>query len=309
MAIPVGRKVTVRVPGSSANLGPGFDTLGLALSIYDVVEIEVIDDGLIVEVYGEGEGELPLDASHLVVKACIATLAAAGETAPGLKVVCHNTIPQSRGLGSSAAAATAGVIAGHALAGEVFSTDQLVQLAAEYEGHPDNSSASVLGHAVVSWTDTQGEHPQYHAVTLPVHPEIQATAFVPNFHASTAEIRKVLPSNVSHVDARFNAARSALLTVALQHDPSLLMAATEDRLHQPYRAEVLATTTKWVKTLREAGYAAFVSGAGPTCLALSTEPVRPDLIQAAQDEGLAVFALTVADPVHYEVTDVNSAHA
>ena len=151
--LPVGLKATVKVPGSSANLGPGFDTLGLAVGIYDTVEVEVTSSGLEVEIFGEGADDLPRDGSHLVVRAIRSGLKAADVDAPGLRVVCHNSIPQSRGLGSSAAAAVAGVVAANALAGFPLDSDAVVQLSSEFEGHPDNAGASALGGAVVSWTD------------------------------------------------------------------------------------------------------------------------------------------------------------
>ena len=168
--LEVGRAVTVRVPGSSANLGPGFDTMGLALDIHDTVEVEVIDSGLEIEIHGEGAADLPRDASHLVVKAITAGLNAADVTAPGLRVTCTNTIPQSRGLGSSAAAAAAGVLAANGLADFPLSEEQLVQLASAFEGHPDNAGASVLGGGVVSWIEIPVDgvsHPVYRAVRIP----------------------------------------------------------------------------------------------------------------------------------------------
>ena len=150
--IEVGTKVTVQVPASSANLGPGYDTLGIALSLYDTVEVEVTRSGLEVEIFGEGADELPRDGSHLVVKAIRSALKAADVEVSGLRVVCTNNIPQSRGLGSSASAAVAGVAAGNGLAGFPLSEEQVVQLSSAFEGHPDNAAASVLGNAVVSWT-------------------------------------------------------------------------------------------------------------------------------------------------------------
>ena len=173
--IEVGLKATVTVPGSSANLGPGFDTLGLALSIYDTVEVEVIESGLEVEIFGEGAEDLPRDGSHLVVKAIRSGLKAADVSVPGLRVVCTNNIPQSRGLGSSASAAVAGVVAANTLAGNPLSTEEVVQLSSAFEGHPDNAAASVLGGAVVSWTEIPVDgvsHPVYRAVGVPVGPEL-----------------------------------------------------------------------------------------------------------------------------------------
>ncbi|AIU32475.1 MULTISPECIES: homoserine kinase [Corynebacterium] len=303
--LEVGKKVSVTVPASSANLGPGFDTLGLAVSLYDTVEVEVVASGLSVEVFGEGRGELPLDGSHLVVKALRAGLKAADAHAPGLKVVCHNSIPQSRGLGSSAAAAVAGVCAANGLAGCPLSNEQLVQLSSAFEGHPDNAAASVLGQAVVSWTEIPVDgrtEPQYRAVTIPVAESIMATALVPNFHASTEAVRRVLPTDVTHVDARFNVSRCAVMTVALQHHPELLWEGTRDRLHQPYRADVLPVTAEWVNRLRNKGYAAYLSGAGPTVMVLSTEPVDESMLNDAREAGLRVLPLEVAQPVSVTVS-------
>ena len=295
--VPAGQKVTVKVPASSANLGPGFDTLGLALGLYDTVDVEVIPQGLEVEIFGEGEDDLPRDGSHLVVKAIRAGLKAADVDAPGLRVVCHNNIPQSRGLGSSAAAAVAGVAAANGLAGFPLDDAQVVQLSSAFEGHPDNAAASVLGNAVVSWTEIPVDgrtHPQYKAVSIPVHPSIRAFALVPAFHASTEAVRRVLPSDVTHVDARFNVSRCAVMTVALQHHPELLWEGTRDRLHQPYRADVLPVTAEWVNRLRNKGYAAYLSGAGPTCMVLTTgDGVDEKSLQDARDAGLRVMELPV----------------
>lgn len=302
--VQVGQKATIKVPASSANLGPGFDTLGIALSLYDTVEVEVIRSGLEVEVFGEGAGELPLDGSHLVVKAINSALKAADAQAPGLRVVCHNNIPQSRGLGSSASAAVAGVAAGNALAGFPLSEEQLVQLSSAFEGHPDNAAASVMGQAVVSWTDVPVDGhsaPVYRAAQLQVHSDIKATALVPNFHASTQAVRRVLPTHVTHADATFNVSRVAVQVAALQHHPELLWEGTRDRLHQPYRADVLPVTAEWVNRLRNRGYAAFLSGAGPTVLVLHTEPIEASILDDARAQGLRVLELEVAGPVEATV--------
>lgn len=302
--LPVGKKVTVTVPASSANLGPGFDTLGLALSLYDTVEVEVADHGLEVEVFGEGQGELSLDGSHLVVKAILAGLKAADVQVPGLRVVCHNNIPQSRGLGSSAAAAVAGVAAANGLAGFPLDDARVVQLSSAFEGHPDNAAASVLGNAVVSWTEIPVDgrtEPQFKAVTISVDNRIKATALVPDFHASTEAVRRVLPSDVTHLDARFNVSRCAVMTVALQHHPELLWEGTRDRLHQPYRADVLPVTAEWVNRLRNRGYAAYLSGAGPTIMVLHTEPVDEAVLNDAREAGLRVLSLDVAGAVSVKV--------
>lgn len=302
--LEVGLRARVTVPGSTANLGPGFDTLGLAVGIYDTVEVEVTDSGLEVEIFGEGANELPRDSSHLVVKAINSALHAADAHAPGLKVTCTNNIPQSRGLGSSASAAVAGVIAGNTLAGSPLSTDDVIQLSSAFEGHPDNAAASVVGGAVVSWTDIPVDgvsQPVYRAVPLTVHPDIKATALVPNFHASTNAVRKVLPSHVTHTDARFNVSRTAVMTVAIQTHPEFLWEGTRDRLHQPYRADVLPVTAEWVNRLRNRGYAAFLSGAGPTAMVLSTEPIEQKILDAAREDGLRVLELDIAGPATAEL--------
>lgn len=312
--VAVGRAVKVTVPASSANLGPGFDTLGLAVDFTDVVEVEATDSGLEVIVHGEGEGEVPLDERHLVVRAVRAGLREAGATVRGLKITCHNVIPHSRGLGSSAAAAVAGVVAASGLAGDptperptgALDDDTLIQLAASFEGHPDNAAASVLGGGVISWTNIPVDGrsaPEYRAVGVPVAESVLATALIPDFHASTEAVRRVLPSDVSHVDARFNVSRAALLPVALSRHPELLWEATRDRLHQPYRAEVLPVSSEWVNRLRNLGYPAFLSGAGPTVVVLSTEPVDPALLDEARSRGLRVLETRAGGRVTVEVSN------
>lgn len=301
--IEVGTKVTVKVPASSANLGPGYDTLGIALSLYDTVEVEVIRSGLEVEIFGEGADELPRDDSHLVVKAIRSALKAADAEVSGLRVVCNNNIPQSRGLGSSASAAVAGVAAGNGLAGLPLSDEQVVQLSSAFEGHPDNAAASVLGNAVVSWTTVPVDGrslPEYRAATLDVHESIKATALVPDFHASTQAVRRVLPSHVTHGDAAFNVSRTAVNVAALTSYPELLWEGTRDRLHQPYRADVLPVTAEWVNRLRNRDYAAYLSGAGPTVMVLHTEPIEESILEEAREQGLRVLELEVAGPVTVE---------
>lgn len=301
--IEVGTKVTVKVPASSANLGPGYDTLGIALSLYDTVEVEVIRSGLEVEIFGEGAEDLPRDDSHLVVKAIRSALKAADAEVSGLRVVCNNNIPQSRGLGSSASAAVAGVAAGNGLAGSPLSEKQVVQLSSAFEGHPDNAAASVLGNAVVSWTTVPVDGrslPEYRAATLDVHESIKATALVPDFHASTQAVRRVLPSHVTHGDAAFNVSRTAVNVAALTSYPELLWEGTRDRLHQPYRADVLPVTAEWVNRLRNRDYAAYLSGAGPTVMVLHTEPIEESILEEAREQGLRVLELEVAGPVTVE---------
>ncbi|WP_078309489.1 MULTISPECIES: homoserine kinase [unclassified Mycobacterium] len=296
--LPAGLTTTVVVPASSANLGPGFDSLGIALSLYDEIEVNTTESGLKVAVEGQGAGEVPLDGSHLVVRAIERGLTAGGFVAPGLIVQCHNKIPHSRGLGSSAAAAVAGLAVANGLlvkAGRpVLSDDLLVQLASEFEGHPDNAAASVLGGAVVSWSETSGGAPVYAATRLEVHPDIKIVAAIPEEQSSTAHTRVLLPESVTHVDARFNISRAALLTVALTARPDLLMTATEDRLHQPQRAAAMPASAEVLGYLRREGVAAVLSGAGPAVLALTTGDLPDSAVKYAEDQGFSLVALSVS---------------
>lgn len=305
--LPVGISVTARVPASSANLGAGFDCLGLALGLYDEITVTTTGSGLDVRVEGEGAQEVPWGPSHLVVRAVERGLEAAGIWADGLDVVCRNVIPHSRGLGSSASAAVGGLAAANGLVRRVapervLDDAQLVQLASEFEGHPDNASASVLGGAVVSWSELDNgcEQRRFRAVSLSVHPGIKAVALVPSVRSSTAHTRGLLPTLVPHRDAAFNVSRAALAVVALTERPDLLMAATEDLLHQAQRAPALPLTTKWVTALRAAGIPAMVSGAGPTVLALTTEPFPDELRAAAEEDDLMVLPLEVAEGVQVD---------
>lgn len=307
--LPAGLTVTARVPASSANLGPGFDSLGMALGIYDEIEVRSTDSGLTVRVEGEGADEVPWGPSHLVVRAIERGLETAGVWADGLDVVCRNAIPHSRGLGSSASAVVGGLAAGCALAAEFDSeltvdTDRLVQLASEFEGHPDNAAASVLGGIVVSWTETarpgdDADSPErvYRAVRLAAHPGLHPVVLIPEERSSTAHTRGLLPESVPHCDAAFNVSRAALAVVALSQRPDLLLSATEDRLHQAQRAPALPLTTAWIGRLRAAGIAATVSGAGPTVLALGTGPFPVELRDLAVADGLRVVEPGLAEGV------------
>ncbi|MEU1810153.1 homoserine kinase [Micromonospora aurantiaca (nom. illeg.)] len=263
--------VRVRVPATSANLGPGFDALGLALGRHDDVTAEVTGGGVRVSVTGEGAGELPPDERHLIVTAMRATFDALGAQPPGLALECVNRIPQARGLGSSSAAIVAGVLAARALVADGdrrMDDDAALRLAAELEGHPDNVAPCLLGGFTIAWTEPGGAR----AVSLPVAPAVRPTVFVPAERGLTSVARAALPASVPHADAASNAGRAALLVHALTADPALLLPATVDRLHQDQRAPGMPATAALVAALRAAGVAAVVSGAGPTVLALSEVP-------------------------------------
>ena len=264
--------VSVRTPATSANLGPGFDALGLALTLADDLTARVTDQGFTVTVTGEGAGELPGDESHLVLRAMLATFDELGDRPPGLAVECVNRIPQARGLGSSSAAIVGGVqLARGLVADGLRRLDDAgaLRVAARLEGHPDNVAPCLLGGFTIAWTEgIAGAR----AVRLPVSPLVRPTVFVPAERGYTATARAALPPAVPHADAAFNAGRAALLTHALTTDPDLLLAATEDRLHQGYRAEGMPGTASLVAALRSVGVAAVVSGAGPSVLALTEVP-------------------------------------
>ncbi|OXM69267.1 homoserine kinase [Amycolatopsis thermalba] len=286
----------VTVPASSANLGPGFDALGLALALHDVVEVQVTDAGLKVEVFDAGAGgveDVPTDETHLVVRALRRACEHLGVTPPGLHLRCFNKIPHARGLGSSAAAVVSGIAAGYALAGRSLDGDA-VQLAAEFEGHADNAAASLLGGFVLAWC----EKGRFHAERLTPHPSIRPVVAVPSVKSSTEATRGLLPAQVPHPDAAFSAGRAALAVHALTSDPSLLLPATEDRLHQDYRAPAYPATGRLVRELRAAGVAATVSGAGPTVLALTVDGIIPAAVDVA---GFEVIELPV-DQTGVQVT-------
>src|SRR5690606_4557564 len=236
---------------------------------------------------GEGAGELPTDGKHLVVRAIWATFDALGVAPPaGLAVTCHNRIPQARGLGSSSAAIVAGVLLARALAPtSARRLDQAaaLELAAQLEGHPDNVAACLLGGLTIAWTSDDAADGASHdragkarAVKLAPAAGIRPTVYVPPEPGLTAAARAALPAQVPHADAAYTAGRAALLVHALTQDPAHLLVATEDRLHQPYRAASTPGTAALVARLREAGVAAVVSGAGPSVLALSPVPEEFD---------------------------------
>ena len=267
----IGKRCTVRVPATSANLGPGFDSLGLALGLYDVVDAEVLPEGLEITVEGQGAGHVPLDRRHLVVRAVDSARETWGlPPLPGLRLHAHNAIPHGRGLGSSAAAIVAALVLTDLLAparpDEPAERD-LVALAGRLEGHPDNVAAALLGGVTIAWHEA-AESGRARAVRLQPHPSIEPVVLVPDHQLETTHARSVLPRQVSHDDAARTAGRAALLVHALTQQPSLLLPATEDWLHQRPRAAAMPETLALVDRLRGDGLAAVVSGAGPSVLVL-----------------------------------------
>ncbi|MDO0975545.1 homoserine kinase [Mycolicibacterium frederiksbergense] len=303
-SLPAGLRARAVVAASSANLGPGFDSLGLALSLYDEIIVETTDSGLIIEVEGQGAGQVPLTADHLVVRAIERGLAAAGLRVDGLNVQCRNVIPHSRGLGSSAAAVVGGLAVVNGFAAQSDSAeltiDELVQLSSEFEGHPDNAAAAVLGGAVVSWTEDGSTPARYDAARLQLHPDIRLFPAIPETRSSTAATRGLLPEQVSHTDARFNLARAAMLVVALTQRPDLLLEATADRLHQGQRAPAMPASAEYLAMLRRCGVAAVLSGAGPAVIALTSGSDLPaDVLEYGAANGFTVTEMSAGDGVRW----------
>ena len=315
--------VAVTVPATSANLGPGFDSMGLALSLHDSVAVRATAGTTSVVVEGEGAGQVPDGEDNLVVRAVREALDRVGAPQVGIRMHCTNRIPHGHGLGSSASALIAGYAVARGLIGDpdALTADDLLQLGTEAEGHPDNIAPALLGGATIAWV----EDGQAGMIRLSPPPEIQPVAFIPSFALATSTARAVLPRDVPHADAAFNVSRAALLAALLAgagrpvggagdgdgegagggagdegdsrgtrtatfHE--LLMRATGDRLHQEYRRGAMESSLALVDWLREAGYAAVVSGAGPTVLSLESVPeaVRDQAARA----GWAVRPLPVS---------------
>jgi homoserine kinase len=280
--VRLGAPVTARTPASSANLGPGFDSLGLALALYDEVTVVAGPPGSMaggdveVSVVGEGAGAVPLGEDHLVVRSLRAGLAHARVAQPAVQLRCRNAIPHGRGLGSSAAAIAVGlVLAQGLLADPDLLDDQAVyDLVATAEGHPDNASAALFGGFTIAWFDDEASERtepgarRAGVVRLPVDPRVRAVVCVPDVELATSRARAMLPVSVPHADAAFNAGRSALLVQALTARPDLLLVATADRLHQQQRASAMPESVLLLAEVRRRGVAAVISGAGPSVLVL-----------------------------------------
>jgi len=280
----------VKVPATSANLGPGFDSFAIALEKRDRYIAQILDEkSLDIDVVGEGSEEVPRDEKNLVVKAIHKGWEFLGlpkKEYPGLALRALNNLPHGRGLGSSASAIVGGLALSRSLivgGSERMSDNDLLTLASEMEGHPDNVAAALFGGAVLSWSGDEFSD----AIKLEVSPRITAVAFIPSNHVPTSKARKMLPDVIPHADAVQNSINTAILTQALTSRPDLLLRATEDYLHQSYREAAMPKSYALMKKLRAAGVPAFISGAGPTVLALLVDAdlhndiEMGDLIKAA----------------------------
>lgn len=262
--------VVATVPATSANLGPGFDSLGLALELRDELEATVTASGLGVDVVGESAGDVARDETHLVVRAMRACFDVLGAQPDGLLLSCRNRIPHARGLGSSAAAIVGGIVLARALVDggpQRMDDESAFRLAAELEGHPDNVAAAVYGGLTIAGLSGN----TFYATRVPVAPAITAEVFVPPTALSTELARGLLPELVTHRHAVANAGRAALLVAGLAGQPELLLTATADLLHQSYRRPAMPDSLDLVDRLRADGHAAVVSGAGPSVLVLSAD--------------------------------------
>jgi len=258
----------ISVPATSANIGPGFDCLGIALEMRDRYAAQILDDATFdVDVSGEGADEVKKDGKNLVIRSMMAGFEFMGNKPKGIALRSLNVIPHGRGLGSSASAIVGGLALARSLVltGEQYMSDEdLITLATELEGHPDNVAAAFYGGATIAWS----ENGVGRAVNLTVDPRIKAMLLVPDNQVATAKARKLLPESVSHQDAVLNSTRTALLVHALAERPDLLLTATADLLHQSYRSEAMPKSIALIEKLRGAGVAAVLSGAGPSVMIL-----------------------------------------
>lgn len=303
--------VRVRVPATSANLGPGFDTLGIALAYGDELTAETRDEpGATVTVNGVGEGSVPTDESNLVVRSAAHVYERLGRPMPGLNIVADNRIPHGRGMGSSGSAIVAGVMIAAGLLERdpvnpvVLTESQLLAFATDLEGHPDNVAPALFGGLTIAWTTDSGPRSK----RLMVHRGVSPLVLVPSFTMSTELARSLQPEQVPHEDAVFNVSRSALLVAALTQSPELLFEATEDRLHQDYRGEAMPATRDLIRELRDAGHAAVVSGAGPSILVLANGPAErlaaADLVSArGEDWKTLLLAVNIKGATVEEISE------
>lgn len=315
---PVCNSVSVCVPATSANLGSGFDVAGIALDYADSLVFtlnDTLDDSQDVRViiHGEGEDTLPKDETHLVVRAFRKACEAFGLPRLRFTLEAHNRIPQARGMGSSASAIVSGVAAAWAFVHNGNLNKQAIfELASSIEGHPDNVAPAVFGGLTTSWKNGD----EFHTVRYGVSKQIRATIFVPNFTLSTQMARQALPEKVPYVDAVFNVSRACLLPIAFgdfgdSRDSAnscdscvkstlsrndLLFTATQDAIHQPYRASLMQPTWDLVKALRDKGFAAAISGAG-SCAAVFYEEKSPATVDENNATNISEKIEKIAEPL------------
>ena len=264
--------VRVKAPATTANMGPGYDCLGMALDVWNTIEIEVLDSGEpVVEVTGEGAGELGTGRDNLVYRSMEFLFQDAEQEMPLVRIRCDNAIPLARGMGSSAAAIAGGLVAANAICSQDYTPNDLLEMAATIEGHPDNVAAAVLGGMQLVISDKTEEGSRLYAVSINVPPELRAVVFVPQVRIATEDARAVLPEKITVADAVHNMGRVGLLVASMAtNHPEYLAIATQDLLHQPYRQPLFPAMKVIFKAALDAGaLGVFLSGSGSTVLALT----------------------------------------
>ena len=281
--------IRVVAPATTANLGPGFDCLGLALDLWNQLDVLPGDPGAgpVVEIIGEGAGELSTGRDNLVYRSMAFLFQEAEREVPQLRLRCQNQIPLERGLGSSAAAIAGGLVAANAMCAHAFTENDLLEMAATIEGHPDNVAAAVLGGLQLVLTEDQ----QLYTAPINLPPELHAVLFIPESRIATSDARAVLPQSVTRADALYNMSRTALLVAGMAaNHPEYLSVATKDRLHQPYRLPLFPAMKLLFKAAQDAGaLGVFLSGSGSTVLALTRGremTVAYEMAEAARQAGV-----------------------
>ena len=299
--------IRVKAPATTANLGPGFDCLGMAVDIWNVLEVVMTNNdepqGPLIEISGHGAGELATDASNLVYQAMKFLFLETGKALPLVRLRCENNIPLSRGLGSSAAAISSGLVAANFLAGNVFQPNELLEMAATIEGHPDNVAAAILGNLQLVISEGQ----QLYPVSIQPPPDLQLVIFIPELRIATEDARRVLPSSISISDSVYNASRVGLLIAGMLTDHTeYFQYAVQDRLHQPYREPLFPAMKVIFQAARDAGaLGVFLSGSGSTIMAITRGremTVAYEMGEAARQTGI-VGELRITKPA-YEGTSV-----
>jgi len=259
----------IKVPATSANMGPGFDSIGVALQLYNHLWFEQIDEGLEIIIKRKHEIEIPTDKNNLIYKTMVDFFAETGNVMPPVRLIQEDYIPMIRGLGSSAACIVAGLLAANHMSGCHYSREQLAQIAAKIEGHPDNSNPALFGGMVVGATD----YNEMRHVRLDLPNDLVFAIMVPNFPVSTHDARRVLPSTYDRSDAVFNASRAALLVASIYSgNYENLSMAMQDSIHQPYRSQLIPDMERIFKAAKNYGaLGAYLSGAGSTLMAVLTD--------------------------------------
>lgn len=264
----------ITVPATSANLGPGFDCLGMALKLYNTLEVEP-SDSLRIQIEGEGEKSIPRNGSNLVYKSYRRTMEKMGLVPGNLMIRQHNAIPSTRGLGSSSSAVVAGILAAQAVSGQTISKEDMLLLATQIEGHPDNVAPAIYGGFVAAVGGTHDAR----CLSFDVPASLLPIAMIPDYELSTQKARAVLPKQISFTDAVFNVSRAAYLSAAFaKGDVDALLTVLQDRLHQPYRASLIPGFEEILDTCEVMGAPAYLSGAGPTLMALCREANADEFI-------------------------------